>query len=66
MTNNDFSEIGGGSNFAGTIEEIIVYLYRIETKDVFQVAESAAWGNATYDACNYVKYIGKNKMEVDY
>ena len=26
LTNNDFSEIGGGSNFAGTIEEIIVYL----------------------------------------
>jgi len=26
LTTNDFQEIGGGSNFAGTIEEIIVYL----------------------------------------
>jgi hypothetical protein len=26
LTNNSFIEIGGGSNFAGTIEEIIVYL----------------------------------------
>jgi hypothetical protein len=26
LTTNDFKEIGGGSNFAGTIEEIIVYL----------------------------------------
>ena len=26
LTNNNFTEIGGGSNFAGTIEEIIVYL----------------------------------------
>ena len=26
LTNNGFSEIGGSSGFAGTIEEIIVYL----------------------------------------
>jgi len=46
-------------------DQNIVYLYTIETKEGFQVAESAAWGNATFDGCNNMKYIGKNKMEVE-
>ncbi len=45
-------------------EENIVHLYTIETKEGFQVAESAAWGNATFDGCTNMEYIGKNKMEV--
>ena len=42
-----------------------VNLYTIETDKGFQVAESAAWGSATFDGCRNMKYIGKNKMEVD-
>ena len=42
-----------------------VNLYTIDTDKGFQVAESAAWGNATFDNCKNMKYIGKNKMEVE-
>ena len=42
-----------------------VNLYTIETDKGFQVAESAAWGSATFDGCRNMKYIGKNKMEVE-
>ena len=42
-----------------------VYDYSINTDKGFQVAKSAAWGNATWDGCNNLKYIGKNKMEVE-
>ena len=46
-------------------EENVVNLFTIETDEGFQVAESVAWGNATFDGCNFMEYIGKNKMEVD-
>jgi len=36
-------------------------LYTITTNQGFQVAESAAWGNATWDGCRTMKYLGKNK-----
>ena len=39
-----------------------VYDYSINTDQGFQVAESAAWGNCTFDGCNNMKYIGKNKV----
>ena len=42
-----------------------VYDYSINTNQGFQVAESAAWGNCTFDGCNKIKYIGKNKVEVE-
>ena len=42
-----------------------VNFYTIDTDKGFQVAESAAWGAATFDGCRNMKYIGKNKMEVD-
>ena len=42
-----------------------INLYTIETDQGFQVAESAAWGSATFDGCRNMKYIGKNKMEVE-
>ena len=40
-------------------------MYQIKTDKGFQVAESAAWGSATFDGCRNMKYIGKNKMEVE-
>jgi len=42
-----------------------VYDFTIHTSKGFQVAESAAWGNATFDGCKNMKYIGKKKVEVD-
>ena len=39
-----------------------VYDYSIHTNQGFQVAESAAWGNCTFDGCNNMKYIGKKKV----
>ena len=39
-----------------------VYDYSINTNQGFQVAESAAWGNCTFDGCNNMKYIGKKKV----
>jgi hypothetical protein len=39
-----------------------VYDYSINTDKGFQVAESAAWGNANWDNCNNLKYIGKKKV----
>jgi len=42
-----------------------VYEYTIDTDKGFQVAESAAWGNATWDGCRNMKYIGRKKVEVD-
>ena len=39
-----------------------VYDYSIKTNQGFQVAESAAWGNCTFDGCNNMKYIGKKKV----
>jgi len=42
-----------------------VYDYTIQTSKGFQVAESAAWGNATWDGCRNMKYIGRKKVEVD-
>ena len=39
-----------------------VYDYSINTDQGFQVAESAAWGNCTFDGCNNMKYIGKKKV----
>ena len=49
-----------------------VFEYTIVTRNGFEVAESAAWGSATFDGCNQLKYLGKsmawpkfmrNKME---
>lgn len=40
-------------------------LYTIDTNQGFQVAESAAWANCTFDGCNKIKYIGRKKVEVD-
>ena len=37
-----------------------VYDYSIVTREGFQVAESAAWGNCTFDGCNQLKYLGKS------
>jgi len=39
-----------------------VYDYSFQTNQGFQVAESAAWGNCTFDGCNNMKYIGKKKV----
>jgi len=39
-----------------------VYEYTIVTREGFEVAESAAWGNCTWDGCNNLKYIGKKKV----
>ena len=39
-----------------------VNLYTIDTDKGFQVAESAAWGNATWDGCNQLKYLGKSMV----
>tara|TARA_R100000005_G_scaffold81007_1_gene48322 strand:+ start:181 stop:381 length:201 start_codon:yes stop_codon:yes gene_type:complete len=39
-----------------------VYDYSINTDQGFQVAESAARGNCTFDGCNNMKYIGKKKV----
>jgi len=36
-----------------------VFEYTIVTREGFQVAESAAWGNCTFDGCNQLKYLGK-------
>ena len=41
-----------------------VSMYQIKTNQGFQVAESAAWANATWDNYIDIHYIGKNK-EVD-
>ena len=46
-------------------EENLVHLFTIETKEGFQVAESVAWGNATFDGCTNMEYLGKNKLEVE-
>jgi len=45
-----------------TVNKPEINLYTIKTKEGFQVAESAAWGNATFDGCNNMKYIGKTKV----
>jgi|TARA_R100001460_G_scaffold32709_1_gene64102 hypothetical protein len=45
-----------------TLDKPEINLYTIKTKEGFQVAESAAWGNATFDGCNKMKYIGKTKI----
>jgi len=45
-----------------TLDKPEINLYTIKTKEGFQVAESAAWGNATFDGCNNMKYIGKTKV----
>jgi len=37
-----------------------VFEYTIVTREGFQVAESAAWGNCTFDGCNQLKYLGKS------
>ena len=47
------------------VDRAEINLYTIETDQGFQVAESAAWGSATFDGCRNMKYIGKNKMEVE-
>ena len=39
-----------------------VYDYSFKTDKGFQYAESAAWGNCTWDGCNNLKYIGKKKV----
>ena len=39
-----------------------VSMYQIKTNQGFQVAESAAWGNATWDGYIDMKYLGKNKV----
>ncbi len=45
-----------------TLDKPEINLYTVKTKEGFQVAESAAWGNATFDGCNNIKYIGKTKI----
>ena len=45
-----------------TLDKPEINLYTIKTKEGYQVAESAAWGNATFDGCNNMKYIGKTKV----
>jgi len=45
-----------------TLDKPEINLYTIKTKEGYQVAESAAWGNATFDGCNNIKYIGKTKV----
>ena len=45
-----------------TLDKPEINLYTIKTKEGYQVAESAAWGNATFDGCNKMKYIGKTKI----
>lgn len=35
--------------------------YKINTNEGFKVAESAAWGNATWDGCNHLMYKGRKK-----
>jgi len=42
-----------------------VNLYTIDTNQGFQVAENEAYNNALWDGCRNMKYIGKNKMEVE-
>ena len=37
-----------------------VYEYTIVTREGFEAAESAAWGNATFDGCDQLKYLGKS------
>lgn len=44
------------------IDKPDIYDYSIDTDQGFQVAESAAWGNCTWDGCNNLKYIGKKKV----
>ena len=44
------------------IDNYEVYDYSINTDQGFQVAESAAWGNCTFDGCNRMRYIGKKKV----
>jgi hypothetical protein len=39
-----------------------VDMYQIKTNFGFQYAESAAWGNCTFNGCNNMKYIGKKKV----
>ena len=46
-------------------EENVVNFYTIETQWGFKYAENIAWNNAIWDGCRNMKYIGKNKMEVD-
>jgi hypothetical protein len=42
-----------------------VNFYTIETQWGFKYAENIAWNNAMWDGCRNMKYIGKNKMEVE-
>ena len=42
-----------------------LYLYTISTDKGLQVAESAAWGNAQFDGCTNMKYLGRNKEVED-
>ena len=37
-----------------------VFEYTTVTRGGYQVAESAAWGNATFDGCDQLKYLGKS------
>jgi hypothetical protein len=46
-------------------EENVLNFYTIETQWGFKYAENIAWNNAMWDGCRNMKYIGKNKMEVD-
>lgn len=46
-------------------DENTVNFYTIETQWGFKYAENIAWGNATFDGCRNMKYIGKSKMEVE-
>jgi len=44
------------------VDNLEVYDYSFKTDKGFQYAESAAWGNCTWDGCNNLKYIGKKKV----
>jgi len=42
-------------------EQKDLHFYTIETQWGFKYAENIAWGNATWDGCRNMKYLGKNK-----
>jgi len=44
-------------------EESSLIFYTIDTAYGLKYAENIAWGNATFDGCRNMKYLGKNKIE---
>lgn len=43
------------------VEHSYIHFYTIETDRGLKYAENIAWGNATFDGCTTIKYLGKNK-----